>query len=257
VLSFEADRYLRLRVVNGANARFFKLRLEGGDAHVLAHDGQPIEPTALGGEALELAPGQRVDLLVPPGTQPLALTSELDGRRVEIAKVLRSGRLPQVPPALPVLEPNPLPSYFNYAALRHATFTIEGGKGGGLKEAKLDGVLLPAAALAARGYFWAVNGHAGPSSEPLLTVPAGSTVAVSVDNISRFSHALHLHGHAGALIERAGRPVKDPQWRDTFIIRPLEPAKILFLADNPGRWLMASTIAEHFDSGLQAWFQVT
>jgi FtsP/CotA-like multicopper oxidase with cupredoxin domain len=82
-------------------------------------------------------------------------------------------------------------------------------------------------------------------------------VAITVDNISRFSHALHLHGHAARIIERGGRPVADSPWRDTFIIRPLEPAKILFIADNPGRWLFASTLAEHFDSGLQAWFEVT
>jgi FtsP/CotA-like multicopper oxidase with cupredoxin domain len=67
---------------------------------------------------------------------------------------------------------------------------------------------------------------------------------------------LHIHGHAARLVEVAGRAVTEPVWRDTFLVRPLEPAKIMFIADNPGRWLIASAVAEHFDSGLQAWFEV-
>jgi FtsP/CotA-like multicopper oxidase with cupredoxin domain len=257
VLSLPAARFLRLRLLNAGNARFLKLRLAGGDAHVMAHDGQPFEPALLHGRAVDLAPGQRLDLMLSPSAPPLSLTAVLNGRNIEIARIVRHGtprdeRLP-----LPRLEPNPLPSYFNYAALREASFTIEGGRGGSLKEAQLSGRILTADALAARGYFWAVNGNAGPSAEPLLAVPSGSTVAITVDNISRFSHALHLHGHAARIIERAGRPVADSPWRDTFIVRPLEPAKILFIADSPGRWLLASTVAEHFDSGLQSWYEVT
>ncbi|MGH6874834.1 MAG: multicopper oxidase family protein, partial [Aestuariivirgaceae bacterium] len=256
-LSLAAARFLRLRLLNGANARFMKLRLEGGEAHVIAHDGQPVEPALLKDQELELAPGQRVDLMLSPPTLSFSLTAALNGKRIEIARIARRGTPRDERPPPPRLAPNPLPSYFNYAALREATFTIEGGRGGGLTEAKLSGRLLSATALAARGFFWAVNGNAGPSAQPLLTVASGSTVAITVDNISRFSHALHLHGHAARLIERAGRPVAGSPWRDTFIVRPLEPAKILFIADIPGRWLMASTVAEHFDSGLQAWFEVT
>ena len=81
-------------------------------------------------------------------------------------------------------------------------------------------------------------------------------MAVTVDNITRVPHVLHIHGHAAKLVEVSGRPVADPVWRDTFIAWPLEPAKFLFIADNPGRWLIASAIAEHFDSGVQAWFEV-
>jgi FtsP/CotA-like multicopper oxidase with cupredoxin domain len=257
VVSLPPARVLRLRLLNAANARFINLRLGGGDALVVGHDGQPSDPAILRGEPVELAPGQRLDLLLSPSAVPRSLTAAFEGRSIEIARIAWKGTPRDEHLSVPRLGPNPLPSYFNYAALREATYTIEGGRGGALMEAKLAGRLLPAAALAAKGYFWAVNGSAGPSPQPFLSVPSGSTVAISVDNISRFSHALHLHGHTARIIERAGRPVANSPWRDTFIIRPLEPAKILFIADSPGRWLFASTVAEHFDSGLQAWFEVT
>ena len=257
MLSLPASRrFLRLRLLNAANARFLKLRLQGGEAHIVAQDGQPFEPVLLRGEPVELAPGQRLDLLLPPSALFFSMAAVLDGRSIEIARITLKDTPRGERPSMPRLFPNPLPSYFNYAALREASFTIQGGRGGGLTEAKLDGRLRSAAALAAQGLFWAVNGNAGPSEQPLLSVPRGSTVAITIDNITRFPHALHLHGHAARLIERAGRQVVDSPWRDTFVARPLEPAKILFIADNPGRWLFASTVAEHFDSGLQAWFEV-
>jgi FtsP/CotA-like multicopper oxidase with cupredoxin domain len=256
VFSIPPVRFLRLRLLNAANAHFIKLRVQGGDAHVVAHDGQPFEPILLRGEPIELAPGQRLDLLLSPSSLPLSLMAALAGKSIELARMTRNDTPPDQSPPIPRLLPNPLPSYFNYAALREASFTIEGGRGGGLQEAKLHDRMLSAAALGERGFFWAVNGNAGPSEQPLLSVRAGSTVAITVDNISRFPHALHLHGHAARLVERAGRQVAGSPWRDTFVVQPLEPAKILFIADNPGRWLFASTVAEHFDSGLQAWFEV-
>ena len=82
------------------------------------------------------------------------------------------------------------------------------------------------------------------------------TVILTVDNISRSPHVLHIHGHAARLIELAGRPIDAPVWRDTFLVRPVEPAKILFIADNPGKWLIASTLPRIFDEGLKAWFEV-
>jgi FtsP/CotA-like multicopper oxidase with cupredoxin domain len=95
------------------------------------------------------------------------------------------------------------------------------------------------------------------SRDPLFSVPRDSTVVLTVDNISRSSHVLHLHGHAARIFELAGRPVARPVWRDTFLVRPLEPAKLLFIANNPGRWLIASTLARIFDEGLKGWFEVT
>jgi FtsP/CotA-like multicopper oxidase with cupredoxin domain len=135
------------------------------------------------------------------------------------------------------MKPNPLPDYFNYAASHQLPLTIERGTGS--------------------GRTWLVNGHQGLSRDPLFSIPRDSTVILTVDNISRSPHVLHLHGHAARVLEIAGRPVARSVWRDTFHVEPLEPAKLLFIADNPGSWLIASTLASIFDEGLQGWFEVT
>jgi FtsP/CotA-like multicopper oxidase with cupredoxin domain len=250
-----ANKHLRLRMLNAANARFLNLKLTGAAASVIANDGQPVR-AAKPSQSVALLPGQRTDLLVPAGPSPLSLALEEPEETIELAEIVREGALlPEAPPPKP-LKSNPLPDYFNYAALHDVTFTIEGGAGSTLQRAYHEGVPRRMSELAERGLFWAVNGNAGLASEPLFRVQPGVTVAITVDNITRVSHVLHIHGHAARLVEVAGRAVTEPVWRDTFLVRPLEPAKIMFIADNPGRWLIASAVAEHFDSGLQAWFEV-
>jgi FtsP/CotA-like multicopper oxidase with cupredoxin domain len=256
VLKAPAGDALRLRLLNAANAQILALRLDGGELWVIAHDGQPTRPMRLADGTRELVPGQRLDVSVAPSAAPLTLSAVLPGGPVVLATIAREG--PQSEPVhqVPPLEANPLPDYFNYASLHQVSFTIEGGRGGGLTAARHQGAMLSAGELSARGLAWAVNGQAGLGPEPLFSLPRGVTVAVTVDNITRVPHVLHIHGHAAKLVEVSGRPVADPVWRDTFIAWPLEPAKFLFIADNPGRWLIASAIAEHFDSGVQAWFEV-
>ncbi|MDP9138473.1 MAG: multicopper oxidase domain-containing protein, partial [Pseudomonadota bacterium] len=135
------------------------------------------------------------------------------------------------------------------------TLTIEGGEGGGLVGARHDGVMHTARDLRARGLVWSYSGQAG-IGEPLFRVARGVTVIMTVDNISRHTHVVHVHGHAARVVERSGRPAADSAWGDTFECPPIEPVKIIFIADNPGRWLISSTIAEHFDAGAQTWFEV-
>ena len=37
----------------------------------------------------------------------------------------------------------------------------------------------------------------------------------------------------------------------------VKTARVAFRADNPGKWLLASTVLERFDTGLWTWFEVT
>ena len=48
----------------------------------------------------------------------------------------------------------------------------------------------------------------------------------------------------------------EPYWRDSLIIPPGRRARIAFVADNPGKWLIESTILEHAMSGVSAVFEV-
>jgi FtsP/CotA-like multicopper oxidase with cupredoxin domain len=251
---------LRLRLLN-AGARGFRLALAAARAWIIAHDGQPSAPVLLGGNALELWPGQRLDIACLLALPRITLSALESNGATELASITPEEQLEEHLSAAPgrpaPLNPNPLPDYFNYAALHHVSFTIEGGQGSALAAARYQGRLLSRRELTGLGKDWAVNGHAGLAPDPLFSVPRGTTVAVTVDNITRSPHVLHIHGHAARLVEESGRAVERPVWRDTLVAFPLKPAKILFIADNPGRWLIASAVAEHRQAGLASWFEVT
>jgi FtsP/CotA-like multicopper oxidase with cupredoxin domain len=232
-----AARPLRLRILNSSASPAMPLVLTAEEAQIIAYDGQPAGPLRLGATPFELWPGQRLDIAVPPLAEPVELSWVGAGEGEKLAVILPQGAPAPVAKSDVALQPNPLPDYFNYAASHQQSLTIERGQG--------------------PQRSWLVNGRRGLSRDPMFSVPRDSTVILTVDNISRSPHVLHLHGHAARLIELAGRPVDSPVWRDTFLVKPLEPAKILFIADNPGKWLIASTLARIFDEGLKAWFEVT
>ena len=255
-IDLQAGRFCRLRFLNAANARRFTLTLDAAGAALIAFDGQPCTPMPFDGP-LTLAPGQRADAIVDAaGVRSILAMLDGDGRTVPLARLVadRAGKTRAAP--FPGLQRNAVADYFNVSAVTDAAYTIEGGVNSRVSEAMLGGVRMSMAELRRRGLHFAVNGSAGLAPEPMFRVRSGVTVAVTVDNITRVPQVLHIHGHAAWLIERGGRKLDQPLWHDTFVALPLEPVKVLFIADNPGRWLIASAVAEHFAAGCQSWFEV-
>jgi FtsP/CotA-like multicopper oxidase with cupredoxin domain len=79
---------------------------------------------------------------------------------------------------------------------------------------------------------------------------------LKIDNRTLFPQPLHIHGH----VVRVLHPLDDgwePYFLDTIIIPEGKALQLAFLADNPGKWLISSTVAERFDAGLWSWFEVT
>jgi FtsP/CotA-like multicopper oxidase with cupredoxin domain len=40
------------------------------------------------------------------------------------------------------------------------------------------------------------------------------------------------------------------------LLHPRERTTLAFVADNPGKWMLASSILEHQSTGLATWFEV-
>jgi FtsP/CotA-like multicopper oxidase with cupredoxin domain len=92
-------------------------------------------------------------------------------------------------------------------------------------------------------------------SKPLFSVKRGTPVVLAIENKTAFLQPLHVHGHASACCTRstmAGSPISSTPCRF-----PRAKLHIAFIADNPGRWLISSTVLERFDLGLWTWFEVT
>ena len=75
-------------------------------------------------------------------------------------------------------------------------------------------------------------------------------------NVPEGHKCARLHGHSFRLLH----PLDDgwePYWLDTVQVPESRTVRIAFVADNPGKWLLASTVMERFDAGLWTWIAVT
>ncbi len=244
---------VRLRILNAANVRTMSILVKGADPLIIAEDGQPVQPRQLGAAGLVLAPGQRSDLLVEEGEESLTLAVNLFEDVIEAAYLDRTGPREEV--ALPdnfTLPPNPISSRLDMAKARTVPFLLEGGEKGGMTGAVFDGEKLDLRALLEKGMAWAINGTAGIAAEPWETFAQGETIILEVDNRTKFDQPLHIHGHVWQVVEDL-----PGAFRDTAVIPTGKQLKLGFVADNPGKWGIQSTIAERIDSGLITSFEVS
>jgi len=255
-MTAKRNERLRLRLINAANARIFTLELRGMEGWVVAVDGQPLEqPTEAG--RIVLAPAQRVDLIADvtaePGGEAFLVSFERDGgyaiATLDVTAAARTARLSS-PPALP---PNPVPRIASLKDALRATLRMEGGAMGGMRGAMMGGRMMGARDLAERGGLWAFNGQADMPAAPLLEARLGQVVEIEMINDTAFPHGMHLHGHHFRRVEKSGElgPL-----RDTLLMARGETAKIAFVADNPGKWLLHCHMLEHAASGMMTWLKV-
>lgn len=253
-----AGERLRLRLVNAANSRVFRLGLDGLEGWIVALDGMPLETPLEIGEQLALAPAQRADLIVDvqdTGDAPASLISvERNGRfglcRFERAAETRPVRSDQPAP----LPPNPLPEIRDVAAAPLHRMTLQGGAMRWLENAYIGDTLLSGRELAELGRFWALNGRAERPSDPFADLNKGSLHRIAFVNETAFPHAMHLHGHHFRLIGEDG--TLGP-WRDTVLVERGETRQIALVADNPGDWLLHCHMLGHAAAGMMSWFRVT
>ena len=84
-------------------------------------------------------------------------------------------------------------------------------------------------------------------------VKRGDIVILDVFNDTAWPHAMHLHGHDFWI--RSSKQLNDHHVdvkRDTYLMDPKEKAELIFLADNPGQWLLHCHMLEHMASGMGA-----
>ncbi|MBK1865954.1 multicopper oxidase family protein [Aestuariivirga sp. YIM B02566] len=243
---------VRLRILNAANIRTMSILIKGADPLIIAEDGQPVPPRQLGTAGLVLAPGQRGDLLLAESEETLTLAVNLFEDVIEAAYLTRTGAAAEI--VLPdnfALPPNPVTIAIDMTKARTVPFVIEGGEKGGMTGAIYAGEKLDLRALLEKGMAWAINGTAGLAAEPWESFTLGETVILDVNNRTKFDQPLHIHGHVWRVIEDLPTP-----FRDTVVVPAGAQVKLGFVADNPGRWGIQSTVAERADAGLLTSFEV-
>ena len=247
---------IRLRLINIANARVMNLLFNEPAISVIAIDGQPVEPfTPLAGK-IQLAPGQRTDLMIDMSSDPgqRSLIEVVIGEYAyEVASFVydRKVRREQLLTTAMRLEPNPLQNHRLPKEFLHVPMIMEGGAMGGMRSATYQGQEMGVRELVKNQKIWAINGIAGLPEKPLFRVRRGTAVSLDVANDNSWPHAMHLHGHHFIYHKAPGI------WRDTALFTRGEQGTMRFIADNPGKWLIHCHMVEHMAGGMVTWFEVS
>ncbi|MDR6870286.1 FtsP/CotA-like multicopper oxidase with cupredoxin domain [Bosea sp. BE125] len=243
---------VRLRLANACNARIMRLRFDGVKASVVAVDGQPTDTFEPVRAQLPFAPGTRYDLIVDMPEEPgaTAIVTALIGAGVPLVRLVAEGAKKAAAIAPAALKPNPtLPAAVRLQDAVRPQIVIEGGAKV-MPELKLDLAGLDLTKP------WRINGGVGDATKPLVSVKRGTPIVLAIENRTAFLQPIHVHGHCFRLLH----PLDDgwePYFMDTVQIPEGKRLHIAFIAENPGRWMISSTVLERFDLGLWSWFEVT
>jgi FtsP/CotA-like multicopper oxidase with cupredoxin domain len=225
---------LRIRIINPAVDRIFKIQIQGLSGMIVALDGMPLATPRIAGEMI-LAPGQRIDVIgdvevdvniwETTASNPILLTR----LAVSGARAKRSVEV-QALPANPLPRPGIPTTEFDLVMQGGAAGTSHGGYG-----------------------TWALNDVSGLPRSPVLTARRGDTIALLLRNETAFPHGIHLHGHHFWETDSNGEP---SVLRDTTLVAAGETREILCVLDNPGSWLIHCHMLSHQEDGMATWIHV-
>jgi len=257
-ITVPSHRYLRLRLCNTANARPLHFAFSDWQTmQVVALDGalcQPFEVTNI-----RLAPAQRADLLIKINDRPLTLNEVSHPDGLVVARLIPEPSLNTAPPKVSLpLNPQPWYSLPQLDEARIIPIHMQGGAMGNLGGAMHGGRMHSLRELASeQGKIWAFNGIVGGPHERLAELSQGEVVVLRIWNDSRWEHAMHLHGHHFWVASREFGHSPRAVLRDTYLMAPDERADLIFIADNPGKWLFHCHMMEHHAAGMVGVIEVT
>jgi FtsP/CotA-like multicopper oxidase with cupredoxin domain len=243
---------VRLRLANACNARILRIRFDGMRAFVAGIDSQPTDRFEPLRSTLPFPPGTRYDVFVEVPREPgiVGSVTALIGPGAPLIRIVAEGEpVNSGDDQAGLPENGALPSEIRLQRAVRRDVSIAGGATRGA-----DG--RPVYRGDARG-IWTVNGRAGSvGASPLFSAKRGEPVVLAIANTTAFPQPLHLHGHAFRLLH-ALDDGWEPYWLDTTIIPEGRTVRIAFVADNPGKWMLGSSVLERLDAGLWTWFEVT
>lgn len=268
-------RMVRLRLVNGSNARIYELSFNDSRLFqwIASEGGLLAAPVAL--RSLTLAPGERAEILVDfSDGRPASLLPGKVSNGMMMGPMGRMGGMGAMGPGAatdPVLLsfiPSvsgpmgaPLPSQLAQwrrpdasRAARRRRFTLNmpmagmmGGMGSSGRRGSDD-----------HGAF-AINGRPFDTNRVDERVRLGDTEIWEVSG-EMMAHPFHVHGVQFEVLSRGGRPpsARDQGLRDTVLVQ--DPVELLVRFDQPSAgspFMYHCHILEHEDNGMMGQFTVT
>jgi spore coat protein A len=229
----------RLRLVNGSNARHYRLALRGpvpGHFVQVGSDGGLLAAPVTHTE-LPIAAGERFDVVVdfaayPVGSEVTLVNLDGTGSTADVMKFVVTRTATDDTRVPPVLASVPLLDRADAVVTRTFDFRTQGG-------------------------HWTINGEAYDPGDALAT-PRIDTVELWRFT-SDFHHPIHVHLGHFQVLSRTGRNPSptDGGWKDTVDVHPYEVVEVLVrFSGHRGRYMMHCHNLEHEDMAMMANFDV-
>jgi len=239
-LEARAHERLWLRLANATAHRILQMTVPDQALTLVALDGQPCEPFRLDGGRLLLAPGQRAEIMwdvagptgadVPVTVVNFAGTT-LAGRVSVVGTPLREA--PLGPPA--PLPANPLPQAMDFRRATRLELAVSTGTAGAVT--------------------FGGRSDRAPPQDPSLRIRRGAVVVAALRNDTAQFQAIHIEGHPARLLDGLDDGWK-PFFLDTVLLAPATTARVAFVAETPGRFLMTAQAINDPQGPLVAAFAV-
>lgn len=232
---------IRLRLINGANARIYSPHIEELSADIIAVDGKPVTQI-FPFESFELSPGNRIDLdiTIPPdaGGKTYTVKDRFTRRQFVMASLKVSQSEPvKTPVFVPPTAEKFIPAKeFDDVAVSK-TWDLNAIRGGKY------------------GIGWTMNQKLWPDADK-VDYPLGIPRKVVFQNSSTRLHPMHIHGVFFRVLERNGQKAVESFTRDTVLVGPRESVTIGFVPEHPGIWLAHCHIQSHAEAGMMTTVEV-
>jgi len=226
---------IRLRLINGANARVFLPNFDGISAEIIAVDGRPVSKV-FPLTKFYLSPGNRIDLDVTipkdAGGKTFILEDRFPRNKYLLATLTVSNEPTVLPPTFtPQTAEEFIPAkIFDNVAISK-TWDLNAFRGGKL------------------GIGWGMNKQLWPESDR-ADLQLGQPQKVVFQNSSGRLHPMHIHGVFFRVLERNGEPAVEQFTRDTVLVGPKETVVIGLVPEHRGIWVTHCHILEHAEAGM-------
>jgi blue copper oxidase len=249
-------QWVRLRLLNGCNARILVLRLSDATPMLQIANEGGLLATPVARSSLALAPGERAEVLVNfdianagQVTRLLASTAgggmgmgmgTGTGSDTEVTALTMRVELPRQPGAMssPPTRLSPAPAVAVATGATVRTFSLDGGM---------------------MGSPFTINGRRFDIGRIDLAVPPGAVEVWRFVNATGMAHPMHVHGVRMALLSRDGSmpAVHEQGLRDTFIVDAMQTVRVavqtpLVASSVPN--MFHCHILEHEDAGMMGQF---
>jgi FtsP/CotA-like multicopper oxidase with cupredoxin domain len=253
---------IRVRMVNVANARVVPLKVSGYPAEVFAIDSTPCQPFDPLKRTVIMAPATRIEMVLQ-APQEASASGAIEvrlGNGLPLYTFTTAGA-PLAPRGKLSALPDPgLPPAIRLQDATRADLVIEGGIGTKPEEAEPEALRKrfpnPQQVYRLSSLAGGAEMPGGFARRPVARLKKGGVFVLGLQNRTAWPQVIGVHGHAFRLLH----PFDDgwePYFMDTLYLAPGTKAHIALIAENPGKWAIRSTIAEHYGTGVATWFEVT